>query len=263
MDPSSSFQPVSDTKTSQSSMTLDEALANLRTIVGISAPAPNHFRAPQSLHQQHATYNESQSLDTSIAQLYEQLLFSRSRNLIPTTPETIRRPLYFLPNTKLSLEGISQQDGMKIHVFTTSDSKEIQFDKIVSMVIESSLLDNISENTQRALEFLNKLFKNSFNNLRNLKFSGFRASKSLCESLSTLEKLDWLHWTYSLSDYFGHSFLFFSGLKKLHLELGEGFPLNNFPHLPGYLEELSLHFSNLNNYDSIVCMDNCISLRKM
>ena len=198
-----------------------------------------------------------------ISHIYEQHMFSRGGGIFQSIPAKYSRLLHFRPNVDLSSGEIVQPVGMRIHVFTTSDSKEIHLDKIVSMIIKSSSLDNISENTQKALQFLNNLFKNPFDSLKNMKFSGFLANRSLWEPLSTLKKLDWLHWICSVSDSFRHNFFSFSGLKRLHLEVEAGFNLGSFPNLPPSLEEFSLHLPELEHRNSIWSVCHCKSLEKM
>ena len=197
-----------------------------------------------------------------ISHIYERRKFSRGGGILQSIPEDYSLPLYFQPNVNLSLKGITQPNGMIIHVFTTSDSKEIHFTKIVSMIIESLLLGDIYVNSQNASEYLDELFKNHLDSLKNLKISGFYA-EMLWKPLSMLKELDWLHWTYSISDNFRDNFSSFSGLKRLHLEFEKGFNLIYFPTLPSSLEGLSFHFSNLNNPQLFADIAACKNLKKM
>ena len=207
-----------------------------------------------------------------LSPIYGPFMFSKGVTISQMTTENIVQSPYFRPNMDLSSGPNLQPSGMRIHVFTTSDSKEVYFGTIVSMVVESSHLDDIKGNTIRTLGFLVNLFHNSFDNLKILKFSGFWAHGSLRKSLSTL-KLDWLYWIYSSShhsrddcffdDGIKDDFSSLSNLKRLHLELEEGFNLHYFPKLPSSLEELSLHLSNLENRDFSVIVYDCITLKKM
>ena len=195
--------------------------------------------------------------------VYEPFMFSKGVPISRLTPEDHFQQHYFRPNVDLSSGENVQPMGMNIHVFTTSDSKEIHLDKIVSMIIESSSLNSISENTRKTLQFLNDLFKNPFDSPKNLKFSGFLANRSLWKPLSTLKKLDWLHWICSVSDDFIHIFSSFSGLKRLHLEVEAGFDLLFFPGLPSSLEEFSLHLSSVDGGSHSVFIYNCTCLKRM
>ena len=267
MDSTSSSQSTSNTETSQLPMTSVDALAEILPFLDLANSASSHTRIIPSFYQYYAAYMEPQYLPLNpIAHLYEQLLFSRGHNIIPPTPETIYRPLYFLLNVNLSLEGIRQPVGMRIHIFTTSDSKEIRFDEIVSMAIELLYYTQIDVRIE-ALEFLKALVKNPLHKLTNLRLSGFLLSGSLFASLSKLS-LDWLHLIHPMLGCGDFGFLSLDltsalGFTRLHMEFRGVCDLSVFPKLPSSLKEFSLHISGVYPPSLPISLHNCTSLKKM
>ena len=193
--------------------------------------------------------------------IYEGLMFSKG---VPISHLTMKKDVqspYFRPNVIFSLDGTKQPAQMRFHLFTTSDSKEIRLEEIVSMVIKLSNIVQIDTHKE-VLEFLGKLVKYPFERLRHLKLSGFFLGDLLGASLSKLS-LDWLHLI--LPDLGTHSRITsFSGFKKLHMELWEDCDLDCFPYyLPCTLEEFSIHFSSQSFHGSTLSIAACTSLKKM
>ena len=251
---------------SQLPTTPDEALTKIQSFLDFSISDPSNSRVVQSFRQHYTEYIKANNLSWNlIGYLYEQLMFLRGDDITPPTGEDICQSRFFRPNVNFSLEGVTEPTGIQIHVFTTSDSKELHLDDVSSMVLELSMPhDNRFEDAPKmTLDFLNKLFTTRFKNLKNLKLSGFRVTRWLWESLSKFQ-LDWLHITCPFSP-FGREYFYcsFPESKRLHLKLEETFDLGRFPCLPTSLEELSLHFSNLESHDSTVEIHGCKSLEKM
>ena len=195
--------------------------------------------------------------------LYEQLMFSKGGPISQLTPEGNFQRRYFRSNVNFSSWGIEQPKEIRIHVFTTSNSEGTHLNEVSSIVIESPFLKNTPRDAQRTSEFMNNLVKSPLNCLKKLKFIGFPAESWLSEPLSMLKELSWLHWAYSSLDYSAHSFSSLPGLERLHLKFEKGFDLDCFPRCPPSLRELSLHFSDLNNFDSFASVVECRNLEKM
>ena len=207
-----------------------------------------------------------------LGHIYEPFMFSKGDLIqpIPTDnsqqiPKENFQPCYFRSNVKLSLKEIKQPAEMRLHVFTISDSKEIPFDEIVSMVIE--LPNNAQSDIQtEALKFLENIVKNSLKKLKNLRLSGFLLNDSLFVSLSKLS-LDWLHLIHPVSIH-GSSHIPLDltsalGFTRLHMKLREDCNLFGFPKLPSSLEEFSLHISSRGSDCNGVSLRHCASLKKM
>ena len=245
MDPTLSSQAALDIGTSQLPMTPDEALAEIQPFLDFPISDPSNSRVVQSFRQHYTEHMETNNLSWNlIGYLYEQLMFLRGGDITPPTVEDICQSRFFRPNMDFSLEGITQPAGIQIHVFTTSDSKEVHLDDVSSMVLElSSPSGSLEKVYMEALKFMKKIPENTFKNLRHLKLSRFCAGSMLWESLSNF-RLDWLHGTCPLfipSIPFNASS---SGFKRLHLKLEKTCELRFFPFLPYPLQELSLHFSD-------------------
>ena len=222
--------------------------------------------------------------------LYEQLLFSGGGPISQPAPEVRPQLRYFRPKVNLSFKEIKKPDELRIDVFTTSISKEINWSEVSSVVMKLPTSDGTSVHVRRAAsKFSEKLLKTRLKNLKNLKVSGAWEHGSLFTSLSKQSGLNCLYMTCPSSHYparYDCSSL--SGLRRLHLDLEENFSLLDFPLIPALLEEFSIHFSNLRNkkffssyfdglrfvgdfglidscrlMDECVFIDHCTNLKKM
>ena len=197
--------------------------------------------------------------------IYEAFIFSKGSPLIQPTPKDNFQPHLFRPNVNLSLNGIKQPTKIRLHVFTISDSKEIRFDEIVSMVIELPNNAQIDVQTE-ALKFLEKLVETPLGKLKRLKISGFLLNDSLFASLSKFS-LDWLYLIHPVFEYdSSHIPLDLTstlGFRKLHMKLWDDCDLYKFPKLPNSLEEFSLHISSVSSARHSVVLPDCTSLKKL
>ena len=199
-----------------------------------------------------------------LGHIYESLMFSNG-GLIQSTPKENSKPCHFRPNVNLPLKRIKQPAKMRLHMFTISDSKEICFDEIVSMVIE--LPDNSQADLHiKASKFLENLVEVPLKRLKHLKISGFLLNGLLLMSLSRLS-LDWLHLIHPVSIH-GSSHIPLDltsalGFTRLHMKLREDCDLFGFPKLPSSLEEFSLHISSRGSDCNGVSLHNCASLKRL
>ena len=257
---SSSSRAASNIETSQLSMTLDEAWANILPFLDI----PTSPRVFQSFRQQYAAYMEPKYLRWNpIAHLYEQFIFSKEDDILPPTSESIHQPLYFRSNVNLSSKGIAQPKGVRIHLFTTSDSEEFHLEEVSSMFIRLSTSDCGSDDFElNVVSFFEHLITSRLRSLKNFKLSRFNMIDWLWKWLSQLD-LDWVHYT---SNPTGGLFTVPQDcLKpgKLHMDLRNGSNVYLFPKLPPSLEELSLHISVPCLNATSVNISHCRNLRRM
>lgn len=174
----------------------------------------------------------------------------------------ISSSLYLKANVKDFLDEVVPAE-IRIYVSTTSNSSEIHLNEVVSMDIEVSLLDTWNGVHINATEFVVRLLENPLDNLRNLKVSGLYPSNWFLAWVPRLN-LDWLRIIrHPLTYRYEFRQNVFPGFRKLHLELDEDCNLCNFPYLPSSLEELSLHFSNVEYGRWGLSIRHCIGLKKM
>jgi hypothetical protein len=263
MSSSPSSHPAPKTETSRQAVSSDVAFAEIQPFLG-KLTFPSDSRVIQSFHQHYAAYMEGCYMPCNpIAHLYERLLFSRGHDIIPPTPESICRPLYFRPNVDLSMVDKVQPSCIRIHVFTTSGSEKVHLDEVSSMVIEPSTEDcGVDTYDLTVVPFLKDLFEGHLRNLHYLKLSGFHVTDLRLQSLSNLS-LEWLHLTFSSAPTLGLNHDIPLGFRKMHLKLEEDCVLDRIPCIPSSLEELSLHFSNLKTHECAVNLIACESLKKM
>ena len=270
----SSSQPVLKTEvtqkigeTSQLSLLPEDVLIRILKFLDIKTLVLSASRVCKYLCQVCGRCPRTQHLFLGyMGHIYEQLMFSKGVPIPHLNPDDDFQPCYFRPNVNFSLEELPQPVGMVIHIFTISDSKEIRFNEIVSMVIE--LPNNAQGDIQtEALRFLKNLAETPLGRLRNLRLSGFLLKDSLFASLSKFS-LDWLHlilpvfvYRVSSTPFDLTSVLWFT---RLHMKLREDCNLPAFQMLPRSLKEFSLHVSNLvDSHNSFISLHHCTNLEKM
>ena len=257
-------RPVSDTETSRLFILPYEILARIlkfldtRTLLLVIPRVCKHLYQSCGLYSNCALY-----FGHPMGYLYGTLIFSRGGPIAQLTPENDFRPEYFQPNVKLLLEGITQPEGMHVHVVTRSNSKEIRLKEIISMTIKPSAFYCRSDNFGLGIEpFLRKLLKSELPNLKYFKLTGFKMNGTLWDCLSLLD-LRQIHYSpFHAGGYFSDSDRF-PKPKLLHMYLRESFNLCRFPKLPPRLKGLSLHISNPCHNEDYVDISHCEDLKRM
>jgi hypothetical protein len=141
MDSSTPFQPAPKTETPQLPMSSGEALAKFFSSLGDSTETSIGPRVTQSFHRHYEAYMEPRYLPFNPhAHIYEQLIFSRGRDIRLPTPESICQPLYFLPNVNLSFEVTTPRREMP-GFFLVPDSNEIRSEDAPKFVDNLEAMD--------------------------------------------------------------------------------------------------------------------------
>lgn len=286
MDSNSSSQPASEGEAPQLLILPIDILIRILKFLDIDTLLSGLPLVCKLSYQLFGRYSGTQhSCAGYVGYICESLMFLREGSVIQPAPEYNYQPLFFRPNAILPREELKKPSEIRIDVFTSSASQVIHLREIVSMIIRLSIPNATSKDVHtQAFKFLNKLLSGDhFENLKNLKVSGFLTESSLSILLSTL-RVDWLHWICPLlrrpireyptgigEHHVARPFLggfqygdrSFSVVKRLHLKLEENFNLNDFPLLPFSLNELSLHLSDLGNYHFIANIYHCKNLRRM